>query len=257
MIVSLWGKERRMEQARFRMRQEHTCIAREKLFSCDLSMLDALILPLHGVQGSKGDYMEREHLELPENFWSCLREDCRIITGRSTTFLDGLPQPKYCYLEDETFLRQNALLTAQGTLYYLLDQLDHALHDCHVDIIGKGRCGEAIGAMLEKLDVRVRYVRHGEAQGETEIAYADWKQQKCAEIIIQTAPAVLLEEEMLQRWQGKTRIIDIASHRTVEERLVHRLGIPYVKAGNIPEQFAWRSGGDLIYQYAKKVLHGA
>ena len=34
-----------------------------------------------------------------------------------------------------------------------------------------------------------------------------------------------------------------------------RYEIPYLKAGNIPELFAWRSAGANLYDYVKKVLN--
>ena len=86
MILSVWGSERRMEEVRRLARYSHTCVAREDLQTLDLSMLDALILPLHGVQGRRGEYMDREHIALPDGFWACLREDCLIISGMPSPF---------------------------------------------------------------------------------------------------------------------------------------------------------------------------
>ena len=43
--------------------------------------------------------------------------------------------------------------------------------------------------------------------------------------------------------------------KTVDERLMKRYEIPYLKAGNIPELFAWRSAGANLYDYVKKVLN--
>ena len=77
---------------------------------------------------------------------------------------------------------------------------------------------------------------------------------RCADLIIQTAPAALLREEQLRRWAKQTKVIDIASVKTVDERLMKRYEIPYLKAGNIPELFAWKSAGANLYAYVKKVL---
>ena len=113
MILSVWGSERRMEEVRRLARHSHTCVAREDLQTLDLSMLDALILPLHGVQGRRGEYMDREHIALPDGFWACLREDCLIISGMPSPFLESLPQTKHYYMRDEAYVRRNAQLTAQ------------------------------------------------------------------------------------------------------------------------------------------------
>ena len=101
MILSVWGEERRMEEVRRLTRHRHTCVPISQLMALDLSLLDALILPMQGVQGEKGDYMDRAHIPVPKTFWECLREDCRIFSGRPTRFLESLSQPKSYYLSDE------------------------------------------------------------------------------------------------------------------------------------------------------------
>lgn len=254
MIMSVWGEERRMEEVRRLTRHRHTCVPISQLMALDLSLLDALILPVHGVQGRRGDYMDKAHISLPEGFWECLREDCRIISGMPSAFLDSLPQPKYYYMQDEAYARRNAQLTAQGVLFYVLDHLDQAMNMSSVDIIGKGTCGKAIGSMLSQNGMRIRYVRHEETNTPGEVSFADWVNGRCADLIIQTAPAALLREEQLRRWAKQTKVIDIASVKTVDERLMKRYEIPYLKAGNIPELFAWKSAGANLYAYVKKVL---
>ena len=255
MILSVWGSERRMEEVRRLARHSHTCVTREDLQTLDLSMLDALILPLHGVQGRRGEYMDREHIALPDGFWACLREDCLIISGMPSPFLESLPQPKHYYMRDEAYVSRNAQLTAQGVLFYVLDQLDRSVSLISADIIGKGTCGEAIGRMLAQNGVRIRYVRHAQTMTPGECSFEEWVKGACGDFIIQTAPAALLREEHLRAWAQKTKVIDIASVKTVDERLMKRYEIPYLKAGNIPELFAWRSAGANLYDYVKKVLN--
>ena len=151
--------------------------------------------------------------------------------------------------------RRNAQLTAQGVLFYVLDQLDRSVSLISADIIGKGACGEAIGRMLAQNGVRIRYVRHAQTMTPGECSFEEWVKGACGDFIIQTAPAALLREEHLRAWAQQTKVIDIASVKTVDERLMKRYEIPYLKAGNIPELFAWRSAGANLYDYVKKVLN--
>lgn len=199
--------------------------------------------------------MDREHIALPDGFWACLREDCLIISGMPSPFLESLPQPKHYYMRDEAYVRRNAQLTAQGVLFYVLDQLDRSISLISADIIGKGTCGEAIGRMLAQNGVRIRYVRHAQTMTPGECSFEEWVKGSCGDFIIQTAPAALLREEHLRAWAQQTKVIDIASVKTVDERLMKRYEIPYLKAGNIPELFAWRSAGANLYDYVKKVLN--
>lgn len=255
MIVSVWGSERRMEVVRSLLRKEHTCMAMEALFDFDLTKLDALILPMQGVQGEKGDYMDRAHIPVPKTFWECLREDCRIFSGRPTRFLESLSQPKSYYLSDERFLNENAALTAQGTLFYVLDHTNRILSKCSADIIGRGHCGQAIGALLSQLGVRVRYIRHGRAQGSDERTLSEWQQDDCADFVIHCVPYQLIEETAIEQWHHPTCVIDISGTlRSVEAHLSQK-GHTYVRAANLPEQFAWNSSGEAIVGFIRRQLH--
>ena len=86
MIISVWGTERRMEEARHLLRQRHCCIPISELSDFDLSKIDVILLPTHGIQGSKGNYMNKKLLPLPDDFWECLRDDCLIICGQPNAF---------------------------------------------------------------------------------------------------------------------------------------------------------------------------
>ncbi len=255
MIISLWGKERRMKELRALLCKKHTCVAMDALFDFDLSKLDALVLPMQGVQGEKGDYMDRAHIELPTAFWECLREDCQIISGRPTRFLSSLIQPKYYFLNDETFVTQNAQLTAQGALFYVLDHADCALTSCSVDILGKGHCGTAIGELLEKLGVSVRYVRHNEAKGLHECTLEEWKRSTCAPILLHCAPYRLIDEDVLSHWKQPVCLIDISGGAGQDEKLLRQKGCVYVRAASLPEQFAYKSSAAAMAQFVERVLH--
>lgn len=256
MIVSVWGKERRMDVVRALLRKEHTCLTKEELFDFDLTMLDALILPMQGIQGTKGDYMDRAHIDLPEAFWACLREDCQIFSGRPTRFLETLPQPKSYYLGEESFLCENAALTAQGVLFYVLDHAARILREASVDIVGKGHCGNAIGKLLSSLGMQVRYVRHGCAQGREERTLEEWKDSDCADFLIYCAPYHLIEAATIERWQQAVCVIDISGALKQEESFLAQKGHVYVHAANLPEKFTWKSSGEAIVRCIRRQWHG-
>ncbi len=255
MIISVWGKEKRMEEVRRLLRQDHTCVSLDDLSCFDLRLIDALILPLQSIQGEKGEYMDRSQIHLPQYFWECLREDCKIIAGKETSFLRQLPYQKFYYMKDEAFLCKNARLTAQGTLFYILDQADRALDEYSADIIGKGRCGKAIGTLLTALGMKVRYVRHRIATSEDECCYDEWKLKQCADFIIFCAPCAMLDKETILHFSKGTHFIDISGVERKWKDLLVAGGNSYVYAAALPEVFASRSSGKAIYTFAKEVLY--
>ncbi len=255
MIVTVWGKEKRMEEVRALCRKEHICIPFDELSEFDLSKLDAVILPLQSIQGEKGNYMDRRQIEYPLFFWECLREDCKIIAGKETAFLNQLSLSKAYYLKDEAFLNENARLTAQGALFYILDLADRSLDEYNVDIIGKGHCGTAIGKLLKLLGMHVRYVRHGEAKNEDECTYEQWKKIPGADFVIPCAPCSMLDKNMISLWPRTTCVIDISGAEKGLEELLIDQGIRYVRAANLPEIFTPRSSGQAIYAFARRILN--
>lgn len=253
MIVSVWGKENRMEELRSLIKKEHICIPFDELINFDLSKLDALILPMQSVQGNKGDYMDRQHIDLPNYFWECLREDCRIFAGRETRFLETLQQPKFYYLQDEQFIDENAKLTAQGTLFYFLDQIDRAMEEYQVDIIGKGHCGKAIGCLLQKCGVHLRYIRHDHCIGNDECLIDHWLPQYCAPFVIQCSPVHVLNESLIKKWPPHVHVIDISGSEKQYEDMLTEHRILYTRAANLPELFAPKSSAKAIFNFVRRM----
>ena len=254
MIISVWGTERRMEEARHLLRQRHCCIPISELSDFDLSKIDVILLPTHGIQGSKGNYMNKKLLPLPDDFWECLRDDCLIICGQPNAFLNSRPQPKKYYLSDERYLAVNSRLTAQGTLYFVLDQADRILTEMTVDIMGKGHCGIEIGELLRGLGMNVRYIRHAQAsKSKNEYTLQDYKQMTPGDFVIICTPVPVLDEDIVKSWNRQVRIIDISGVHKDDERLRSH-PFTYIRAGNLPEQFCWKTSGKAIYEFAERVM---
>ena len=105
------------------------------------------------------------------------------------------------------------------------------------------------------MGVRVRYIRHGRAQGSDERTLSEWQQDDCADFVIHCAPYQLIEETAIEQWHHPTCVIDISGTlRSVEAHLSQK-GHTYVRAANLPEQFAWNSSGEAIVGFIRRQLH--
>ena len=151
---------------------------------------------------------------------------------------------------DEEFLLENAILTAKGTLGYILTRFEKDIADLTFGIVGYGRIGREMLRLLLLLGARVKVfttresvaLELGEMGAEARVIT---ESQDCAglDILINTAPAKQLSEELLPEGLD---IIDLASGSIFEpsERLIKLPSIPDrmypVTAGRLYAEAAMR-----------------
>lgn len=154
--------------------------------------------------------------------------------------LDFLPPdiPKIDLLKDEFYIAENAQLTADCTVRLLGQHLPCQFRDCPILVIGWGRIGKCLCAMLKALDARVFVAARKEtdramvrALGYGAVAMEDMGDCKA---IINTAPSPVLPA-------GDGLRIDLASSRGIAgENVIWARGLP---GKMLPE-----SSGKLIAQ---------
>lgn len=150
---------------------------------------------------------------------------------------------------DEEFLLENARLTANGTLGYVLTEFDRDVADLSFGVVGYGRIGREISRLLLLLGASVRVyttrpsvaLELGEAGVEAEVI-SPFTDFSSLDILINTAPARQIDEERLP---PNIEIIDLASGSIFEPS--GRL----TKLPSIPDKMYPKSAGRL---YAEAIL---
>ncbi len=161
----------------------------------------------------------------------------------------------YDALLDEDFLFENAVVTAHGALGHILSGFTEDISDMKIGIIGYGRIGSALLRLLLFIgaEVRVYTTKPGVAQtlGEDGVMCeiisdtTDWTKNA---LIINTAPAKLINEELLYGELKDTRILDLASGKIFPE-------LPNVtKLPSIPEKMYPETAGRIYAKYVKRAL---
>ena len=156
--------------------------------------------------------------------------------------------PRLDLLQDEIYVAENAFLTADCALRLLGQQIKTAYRDCPVLIIGWGRIGKCLAAMLKKLDVPVTVAARKPsdrgmilALGYGAIPTEDMDVGPY-KAIINTAPAPVLES-------GGGIRIDLASQKGIAgENVIWARGLP---GKMLPE-----SSGKLIAEAVLRHLKG-
>ncbi|MCD7809842.1 MAG: hypothetical protein LUH02_10910 [Erysipelotrichaceae bacterium] len=120
-------------------------------------------------------------------------------------------------LDDDSFLKQNSILTAEGVVSYLISHRRYPLFDSQILVTGYGHCGQALIDLLRGFQCHLSVsVRNSQLKSEIEslgcqyipienidLSYID--------ILINTIPSVIIEEDLLKTANKNIMIVDIAS----------------------------------------------
>lgn len=188
-------------------------------------------------------------------FLKGLRPGVPVFTGRRTEYLKGLSLRLYNFFEDEELARKNAALTAEGVLYLLLSRTSRSIFDYTYDLLGAGKTGACIYALLTRLGLKVRLVtRRG---GDGSVPYDSWRAAPPAPVVINTVPGPVVTGDMLADWTRKVFLLDLSSGELgADPAAKAAANLTYLAAPPLPGLVAPESAGALLADYVEAVLAG-
>jgi len=169
--------------------------------------------------------------------------------------------PVVDYMQDETLLWQNAVLTAEGALGLLLAAKPTVLWGSGLVLTGYGRVAQCLARRLAGLGVRVTVAaRRGEtraqagADGFAAATLADLADAApLPEYFVNTVPAPVLTQQLLEALPTGAYLLDLAAApggvalpRESREAVCRQRGISYVTAPGLPGRVAPVTAGQLI-----------
>ncbi len=174
-----------------------------------------------------------------------LPENISIIGGN----LPPLPGYKvYDLLQDPAYVAENAYITAQCALRLALEKLPITLRGCRVLVIGWGRIGKCLAAMLKALDADVTIAARKESDRAMicALGYRTTDTQTMFPeeylLIYNTAPAMVLPNAPADCIK-----IDLASETGIG-------GSDVIIARGLPGKYAPEASGDLIARTVLRLL---
>lgn len=222
----------------------------------DCSCCKVFVLPMSGIsQGCvflKGKRIDISHL------LAQLSSDCVVISGRRCEELELLSQRVVILDEVEEFVEVNAELTAEGVLYYLLDNKKLALNQLHVDLLGYGHCGKAIYHLLRSLNVNVRVVRR-QVRHESDqfICLETYRHCQPSQVIINTSIVNWLDDFLLAKLKPETLIINIVGFLAFNESLIREKYSRLLHLKALPAMIASESAAIMLAKIInKEIEHG-
>ena len=244
-------------------------------FDAALNEADAVILPLpvsaDGVYLNCPCLSNKEKLRLTDML-NCIGENTVIVGGKLPPLFAAEAENNgftVCdYFESEGFQIQNAYITAEAALSIAMNSLDKNICGAKIAITGYGR----IAKHLEKLflclgaDVTVAARKDSDlawacSHGCSVLKLGEGKEENIYElsdgydVIYNTVPQKLFDEEFLKQVNKSTYIIDLASlPGGVDIRAAKELGSNVLWAASLPGKYAPKSAGMIIASCVRDIL---
>ena len=170
------------------------------------------------------------------------------------------------YLEREELAVKNAIPTAEGAIQIAMEELPTTIYDARVLVIGYGRIGKLLAHHLKGMGAKVtvsarswRDLAWIEAYGYGAERTDQLQGWLCNyDLVINTVPALVLTEAMLEDLKPDCLVIDLASApggvdfesaRSLGLKAIHALSLP----GKVAPVMAGRIIRDTVYHILQEV----
>ncbi len=184
---------------------------------------DILIAPIPITKDNKNVFLNDAHITIDELIEVLMREEVRnIICGVVSESLKkrclGLGINIYDYFNYEETAIKNAIPTAEGAIMTAMQESDKTLFGSRAIVIGYGRCGRILSSTLMGIGAKVSVTY----RKKEDMAYIDAYGMNSVNIkelsncingydfIFNTAPALVLDKEILKKIPKDAIIIDLA-----------------------------------------------
>lgn len=233
------------------------CRIAKELFERTIDRLHLVFLPIP--TSKDGKFINGSNTEIEKILDSC--NENTIIVGYKIPIgiCDAIVSLGARYLDlnlDEKFVMDNAILSAQGALGYILSSFDSSVCDMKIGIVGYGRIGKALFSMISFLGGRARVYTTSEKSAlelsengaEVRFEVGGVRDFSGLDLLINTAPTDLSASFKNGVIPAPMRVIELASGENFK-------GVEGVERLNsIPEIMYPMSGGNIYYQAILRFL---
>lgn len=169
----------------------------------------------------------------------------------------------YDYYRREEFAVRNAALTAEAAAAIVMEMLSESISTVPVLILGHGRIGRLLSAILKALDAKVTVAarRYSElawirSEGMTPLEFRLLDEEIGKfRVVFNTVPAMVLNRERLMLMDKNAIVIDLASEPCgTDFEAAKELGITAKKALGLPGKFAPKTAGEIVRDTVLNIL---
>ena len=160
--------------------------------------------------------------------------------------------------EDDAYIRENALISAEGALHAAMTRVDFALRGALCAVVGYGRIGQELTRLLLALGAEVRVVaRREESQQQAEkggaraFGIADMAEAlHGAQMLFNTVPSQIITPDALHVLASGALIMELASPPYgFDLDAARALGFDAVLENGLPSRYAPRTAARLLMDH--------
>ncbi|WP_297719118.1 dipicolinate synthase subunit DpsA [Intestinimonas sp.] len=223
-------------------------------------LADCVVLPLPaaGEDGRLNAPFSEEKAELA-GVLDALRPGQVVCAGRASPALLELARERelrlFDYFDREELAVANAVPTAEGAVQLALEELPITLHGARVLVVGFGRVGKLTAHRFQALGARVSVAARkwadlawAEAYGYVPERLEQLDGSLCAyDLVVNTAPAQVLDAARLEQLEPDCLVIDLASRPGgVDLEAASELGLRVIWALSLPGKVAPVTAGRIL-----------
>ncbi|GAB2563116.1 dipicolinic acid synthetase subunit A [Gracilibacillus alcaliphilus] len=241
--------------------QSYTQAMKTELTNLNTDQLKGVILPITGIddEGYVEAVFSDQSIQLTEEWFQSLPEDCVIFTGISNPTLDRYTENANLQLielmyRDEVAI-YNSIPTAEGTVMLAIQHTNVTIHHANVYIFGYGRVGETTANCFAGLGANISVVSKSGADL-ARVYERGWQGYSMEEagkyisdcqILINTIPSKVVDASLLQQMNSQSLIIDLASKPGgIDFNYADSIGIKTIHALGLPGMVAPKTAGEIL-----------
>ena len=186
----------------------------------------------------------------------------KIVCGRISEELLGISREKawrlFPVLDDEAYQKENARLSAEGAVYYAMQQADFAFSGARCLILGYGRIGKALKTILEGLGAHVTVAaRREESRREAGRSAISFETLSDAlpdtNLLFNTVPSPVLGTELLSKLPHSALLVELASAPYgIDLSAAAQAGLRAWGEWGIPGRYCPQSAASILFDYLER-----
>lgn len=246
-------------------------INNKKIDEINICDYDVIFFPINGVMNDfiiKGE----ESISVNVNLLKRSKCDALIFSGIPTPCLDKILKEsnrEAIYLmQDKEIVLDNAVITVEGILADIINNTEISINNSNIMVIGYGNIGKSLSDALNYLKANVIVaVKEQEdfeklkSRGMYTIYSNDINAMKMAinlsDIIINTVPSLVLNEEFIDSIKNEAYVLDISSYPYgINKEYLDKKQIKNKIYPGIPGKIAPKTAGRILTKKIEKILGG-
>lgn len=243
------------------LEQSFTGAVKEKLEDLPFHELDAIILPVAGLQptGDIETVFSPHHLRLTKEMLTKTPEHCMIFTGIGPPALVKLAEQTGKTLirlfDRDDVAIYNSIPTAEGAVMLAIQHTNFTIHGSSVAVLGMGRVGMSVARTFASLGANVKlgarkseHLARAIEMGLTPFAIDQLpKEAESLDIIINTVPSLVITAQAIAKMKPHTLIIDLASKPGgTDFQFAKKRSIEAILALGLPGIVAPKTAGQIL-----------